>query len=109
MMAEANVKTKQLRIIKRYINKSTGAKFFSKEDIRDILSDLICIDFIEFNKHILNKDITYWYKHLDEVLSLFLIDKKMFANYDNINYLCIIIGGDHGKGQFTMLMTLYVE
>ena len=38
-----------------------------------------------------------------------LTNKKYFANYSNISNIEIVIGGDHIKGKFTMLLTMYNE
>ena len=33
----------------------------------------------------------------------------MFGNYQGILYVAIMIGGDHSKDSFTMLLTMHVE
>ena len=49
MMAEGNIKTRQICTIQKYMNKSLGCKVFCKEDlIRGKLKSLKIIDLIDF-------------------------------------------------------------
>ena len=110
MMKEGNIKTRQLRVINKYMRHSVGAKVFSKEDcIRVKMKELECTDFIHFEEKVRTKCIEYRYKDADVILSKLLIDSQWFADYNNIAYMRIVIGGDHGKGAFTMLMTMHIE
>ena len=110
LMSDANIKTKKLRLINKHMKHNIGAKVFSKEEsIRSKLKELIVIEFIEFEEKIDGKNITYRYKDVDVVLGKFLVDCNVFVDYKNVNYMCAVIGGDHGKGFFTMLLTLYIE
>lgn len=42
-------------------------------------------------------------------MSIFFLHEADFPKHDNIKYVCIVIGGDYGKGAFAALMTMRIE
>ena len=49
------------------------------------------------------------HEDVDTVLSKFLLDYQLFGDHEKITFVCLVIGGDHDKGFFTMLLTMSVE
>ena len=73
------------------------------------MKELKCTEFIEFEEKFNSKLTSCRCKDMDAILSKLLVDFQVFSNCDNIECICVVIGGDHGKGFFTMLVTLFVE
>lgn len=80
-----------------------------EECIQAKLKDMQVIDYFKFKKKVMGKNITYKYKDIDIILYKFLTNTNVFPDYNNVKYMTFVIGGNYGKGKFTMLLTLYIE
>ena len=74
-----------------------------------MIKDLNVVEFVEFDICVNAVEILCKHKNANEVISNFILDEKSFNACSDTNYMCIVVGGDHGKGQFTILLTLHAE
>ena len=72
-------------------------------------SDTNIIEFLKIKTVVGQKEIDYKFKKMDKVWSILLTDDKYFSSYDNVRHLTIATGGDHGKGSFTVFLTMHIE
>ena len=71
--------------------------------------DANVIPFAKFENVIFRKEIDYRNEHVDKTLSSLMTDANFFDDYKDMSHVTIVIGGDHGKGTFTILLTMCVE
>ena len=110
MMSDGSVKMRQLRTFNRYTKEGTGRKVMCNEKVaRNEIDELECIDFCYFEEKINGVLMTCRHKNENEVFSKFSLDEKNFPNHSQVKHLFIVLGSDHGKGAFTMSLTLCCE
>ena len=64
------------------------------------------IEFRNFNAVVSQREIDYEHKKLDEVLGALCTESNYFSIHQDVAFATIVIGGDHGKDVFTMIVTM---
>ena len=73
------------------------------------MSSLAMTKFEQFEENVAGNLVQCRHTNVDEVLNKFFTKDCDFPDYKDVKYMCIAVGGDHGKGAFTMLVTMHIE
>ena len=83
---------------------------FCKEGaVRHVIKDLNVVEFVEFDFCVNTVEMLCKHKNTNEVISNFILDEKAFKACSDANYMCIVVEGDHEKGQFAIILTSCAE
>ena len=52
--------------------------------------------------------VQHRHENTDEVVNKLFSKDCDFPYYEDTKHVCVVVGGDHGKGGFTMLLTMRI-
>jgi hypothetical protein len=109
MWESANVSTTQQRTILRHLNCFFGARFTVPESkVREIGKGFL--EPINSSYEGPGKEkITFWYKPVDAVLQHEISNLLDEDSFKLLKHADIVVGGDHGKGKFRMVLMLLLR
>ena len=96
MWNEANVPKRGQRVIKQYLYSHFGFWITAAEKRIDALTDHFTRPIHGISK-VDEKDISWWYKDIDDVIKNLLDNEWADVDFDEID---VVFGGDHGQGVF---------
>ena len=111
MWETANVNISQQRVIQRHLDSFFGKRFIVPEhSVRDIGRGALVAQLGSI-KGSDNERIQFWYKRVDHVLEheiedIIAEDVKFFSQVIGVD---IVVGGDHGKGKFRMVLMVVLR
>ena len=110
MTSEANIKHSQLSVINRYAKHRSRGEIMCKEDnVRKIINSTSIIKFKESKERVKGDLMQCRHEDLDKVLFKFFTLESDFSEFEDITKSFIVIGGNHRKCTFSMLIIIHIK